>query len=488
MGSKWEMVRIDDIKSLEKYSCVGGPFGSSLSRKHYVDSGVPVIRGVNLSGDSFSESDFVFVSKDKALELQRNMAFRGDLVFTQRGTLGQVALIPEDSKYDRYVVSQSQMKLTVNSEIADPYFVYSYFRTTEAKTLIERSAIVGGVPHINLGILKEFKLKLPPLCVQKRVANISRILDNKITLNRQINQTLEQMAQTLFKSWFVDFDPVMDNALDAGNPIPDELQHRAEARKAVRESEGFKPLPDDVRQLFPDAFEESELGWVPKGWVVSNLSTLIDIKHGFAFKGEYFSDKETSEILLTPGNVKIGGGFKADKFKYYDGPIEDNYVFSEGDMFVTMTDLSKASDTLGYPAIVPDLSGKRLHHNQRLGKVLFSDHPASKEMFVYHNLCSTNYRQNVVGSATGTTVKHTAPKKILAHTVVHTPDGVLESEFERQISVFRKMAAENDKSTNTLTKLRDTLLPKLISGELRLDDIELAVEQEAVSAEQQNER
>lgn len=84
MGSKWTTVSINDIKLPEKYSCVGGPFGSSLSQKHYVDSGVPVIRGTNLAGDIFSESDFVFVSPDKANELQRNMAFRGDIVFTQR--------------------------------------------------------------------------------------------------------------------------------------------------------------------------------------------------------------------------------------------------------------------------------------------------------------------------------------------------------------------------------------------------------------------
>ena len=100
-------------------------------------------------------------------------------------------------------------------------------------------------------------------------------LDKKITLNRQINQTLEQMAQTLFKSWFVDFDPVIDNALDAGNEIPELLQTRAELRQKIRASQDFQPLPADIRALFPAEFEESELGWVPKGWVSAAKSAYL---------------------------------------------------------------------------------------------------------------------------------------------------------------------------------------------------------------------
>lgn len=462
MGSKWEMVCIDDIKSLEKYSCVGGPFGSSLSRKHYVDSGVPVIRGVNLSGDSFSESDFVFVSKDKALELQRNMAFRGDLVFTQRGTLGQVALIPEDSKYDRYVVSQSQMKLTVNSEIADPYFVYSYFRTTEAKTLIERSAIVGGVPHINLGILKEFKLKLPPLCVQKRVANISRILDNKITLNRQINQTLEQMAQTLFKSWFVDFDPVMDNALDAGNPIPDELQHRAEARKTVRESEGFKPLPEDVRQLFPDAFEESELGWVPKGWKPSNVGAEFDVTMGQSPPGSTYNE--------------LGIGIP-----FFQGKTDFGFRYPTNRIFCSEPKrLAEKADTLiSVRAPVGDIN--LAAENCAIGRGLAAArHKSGSPSFTYYAMSNLSTHFEVF-EGEGTVFGSINQKDFKALPQIKVTTDVI-AKFDEHCGVWDKKIEIVSEQIGNLTKLRDTLLPKLISGELRLDEIELAVEQEAVSA------
>ena len=120
---------------------------------------------------------------------------------------------------------------------------------------------------------------LPPLETQKAIAHILGSLDDKIELNRQMNATLEAIAQALFKSWFVDFDPVIDNALAAGNPIPEPLQARAEARKALGDKR--KPLPEAIQQQFPSAFEYSdELGWIPEGWRVNKLNSLLDIRYG----------------------------------------------------------------------------------------------------------------------------------------------------------------------------------------------------------------
>src|SRR5579872_1225116 len=112
-------------------------------------------------------------------------------------------------------------------------------------------------------------------------------------------------------------------------------------------------------------------------WQDSSLGELIDVKHGFAFQGEFIHEEPTGDILLTPGNFAIGGGFKAGKFKYYDGPVPEEFVLAEGDLIVTMTDLSKQSDTLGFPAFVPARQDTRRYlHNQRLGKVLVKDERA----------------------------------------------------------------------------------------------------------------
>ena len=122
---KWPRVKVNSIKAAQRYSLVGGPFGSELTTRDYVEEGVPVIRGVNLPEDRlFNDDEFVYVREEKAEQLIANNAYPGDVVFTQRGTLGQVGLIPTESRFPRYVISQSQMKLTVNSEKTEAHFVY----------------------------------------------------------------------------------------------------------------------------------------------------------------------------------------------------------------------------------------------------------------------------------------------------------------------------------------------------------------------------
>ncbi|WP_082783766.1 restriction endonuclease subunit S [Acetobacter malorum] len=142
------------------------------------------------------------------------------------------------------------------------------------------------------------------------------------------------------------------------------------------------------------------------------LSDLIEIKHGFAFKGEFFSDIPTAYVLATPGNFAIGGGFQWGKMKYYNGALPDGYCLSEGDIIVTMTDLSKEADTLGYAASVP-ASTDILLHNQRIGKII----PKKKEVnirFIYWLMRSPDYRDEILASYTGSTVKHTSPSRILS--------------------------------------------------------------------------
>ncbi|MDE0041499.1 MAG: restriction endonuclease subunit S [Candidatus Poribacteria bacterium] len=148
-------------------------------------------------------------------------------------------------------------------------------------------------------------------------------------------------------------------------------------------------------------------------WPKKSLGELIEIKHGFAFKGEFFQEEVCKNILLTPGNFAIGGGFKSEKFKFYGGAVPNEYVLRQGDLIVTMTDLSKNADTLGYPAIIPlSDEGYRFLHNQRLGKVIITNSDLLDYGYLYYLMCGRTYRHEVLASATGTTVKHTAPERI----------------------------------------------------------------------------
>jgi type I restriction enzyme, S subunit len=147
-------------------------------------------------------------------------------------------------------------------------------------------------------------------------------------------------------------------------------------------------------------------------WPEVRLGDLVDVKHGFAFEGQFFRDEPTSDVLLTPGNFAIGGGFKDDKLKYYDGPVPEEFLLSAGELLLSMTDLSKETGTLGYPALVPESSGLRYLHNQRLGRVLIRDRALLDRGFLYYILCTPAYRHEVLAGATGTTVKHTSPSRI----------------------------------------------------------------------------
>jgi type I restriction enzyme S subunit len=165
----WRLVTVQQVAANDDDACTGGPFGSSLIRADYVATpGVPIIRGNNLLAKraSFRDEDFVFVTDAKAEALRRNLAFPGDIVFTQRGTVGQVAQIPRTARYPRYIISQSQMKLTVNEGVVDPTYLVNYFLSPRGKLDLRARTLATGVPHINLSILKAFPLVLPPLPLQ----------------------------------------------------------------------------------------------------------------------------------------------------------------------------------------------------------------------------------------------------------------------------------------------------------------------------------
>lgn len=153
---------------------------------------------------------------------------------------------------------------------------------------------------------------------------------------------------------------------------------------------------------------------VHKGWKDVRLGDYVSIKHGFAFKGEYFTEEPNENVLLSPGNFNIGGGFKPDKFKYYKGEIPENYVLKTDDLIVTMTDLSKEGDTLGYPAKIPQSNKYKYLHNQRLGLIQFQSSEIDKN-FLYYLMCTKTYQRSIVNSASGSTVRHTSPTKIASY-------------------------------------------------------------------------
>jgi type I restriction enzyme, S subunit len=250
MNSNWKEWRVEDLA--ERVAM--GPFGSSIRVDTFVPNGVPVISGRHLNGSRLVEDEFNYVSLEHADRLKNSNAYRGDVVFTHAGNIGQVAVIPETSRFTRYVLSQRQFKLTPRTDIADPRFLAYYFTSPKGRRQLLANASSTGVPSIARPVtyLRSLRIFLPPIEEQRAIASVLGVLDDKIELNRRMSETLEALARAIFTSWLVDFDPV---------------RAKADGRQPVG-------MDAETAALFPDSLEDSPLGPIPSGWHATELREL----------------------------------------------------------------------------------------------------------------------------------------------------------------------------------------------------------------------
>ncbi len=239
-------------------------------------------KNVTKSGFQFQETLFINETKDR--ELRAGKLKYGDIVLTTRGTVGNVAYYDNNNPYKHIRINSGMIIIRADNKLWNPKFLYFILKSELLKEQIINLISGSAVPQLPARDIRKFILPVINRSLQNKITNIISDINDKVNLNIEINQTLEKMSQTLFKSWFVDFDPVIDNALDAGNPIPEALQARAELRQKVRNSTDFKPLPAEIRSLFPSEFEETELGWVPGGWETNRLENILELAYGKALK------------------------------------------------------------------------------------------------------------------------------------------------------------------------------------------------------------
>jgi restriction endonuclease S subunit len=298
-----------------------------------------------------------------------------------------------------------------------------------------------------------------------------------------MNATLEGMAQALFKSWFVDFDPVIDNALAAGNPIPDELAPRACLRASHRQAEVRRqalsdrktgttqqgsfdnPTLSDRQSLFPDAFQKTEsMGWIPEGWEETCVGNHVSLQRGTTYKSKLKG--LPGPYLLGLGAIQRNGGFKEGKLMTYGGESPAKITIGPGGIFVSLKDLTQAADLLGSVArIPPHIASGRL--TQDTVALVFDKAPISKD-YLYNALLTPRYRDYCRNYSTGTTNLGLAREDFFSYPVPK-PGHSVQEIYDNFVSGNQKKHEVNTAEANSLTKLRDTLLPRLIAGVLRID-------------------
>jgi len=449
MGSDWPIKSIEEIAAPEPRAFAMGPFGSNIKTDNFVPAGVPVIRGQNLNAERFSDSDFVYLTEEKADELAASNAFPGDLVFTHRGTLGQVGIIPSHAKYARYVVSQSQMKLKCDSSKVDPLFLFYFFRAPQGQYELLSNTSTTGVPAISrpLTTLKSIKVPIPPISDQRAIAHILGSLDDKIELNRKMNETLEAMARAIFKSWFVDFDPVYAKV------------------------EGRDPgLPKEIADLFPDSFEDSELGEIPRGWKVIELSKVADVIDCLHSKKP--ERQETGKILLQVFNVGFDGMIDlSDKYFISDEDYSKWISRMEalpGDLVITKT------GRVGAIAQIPQ--GLRCALGRNIVGIRAKEGILGPR-FLRDCMFSDIFKHEIISKTSQGTILQSLHVKHIEKLRIITPPPVLNNSYEEIVGSIHSKRESSSAESNNLASLRDTLLPKFISGELYVPDVEKYIEE-----------
>ena len=225
------------------------------------------------------------------------------------------------------------------------------------------------------------------------------------------------------------------------------------------------PAPQtELRTAGKMVFNEELEKEIPEGWEVKKINSIAKVKHGYAFLGEDFSEVETEKVLVSPGNFKISGGFNFEKNKFYLGQINKNYILKKNDLIVNMTDLSKAGDTLGNTAFIPNISFKILLHNQRVGLFCFDEH--FYNYYVYLLTQSKEYKHYILGTATGTTVRHTSPDRICDYDFIKPNMDILVT-FNKIIEPIMNKIGLQISIKYKLTQLESLLLSRLATLEGR---------------------
>ncbi|MDW5290921.1 restriction endonuclease subunit S [Formosa sp. PL04] len=326
--------------------------------------------------------------------------------------------------------------------VSDKLFLYYLAIYPELRNVAMQSMTgSSGRQRVQIDVLKNSIFNLPPLAEQKAIAKILGDLDAKIELNRKMNETLEAMAQALFQSWFVDFDPVIDNALKAGHAIPEALQHKAEIRKEViakrhaeLDSASHPELPKDIQNLFPNAFEYNENldKWIPEGWEVVKFDNVVEVKYGKDHK-------------------KLGEGV----FPCYG---------SGGIMrYVNETICNKETVLIPRKGTLTNLMYVRKPF-WSVDTMFFTTYKeANFVKYIFYFLQKFNFLEMNVGSA----VPSMTTKVLNSLDLIKPTTKILEC-FEREVEMFLSKKESNTTQSESLIKQRDTLLPQLISGKLKL--------------------
>lgn len=413
------------------------------------DSGIPLITAKVIKGGRI-ETPTEFIAPDSyGAWMRRGLPKAGDVVLTVEAPLGEVAQLG----HEKVALAQRVVTLRGKTDLLDNSYLLYLLQTNEMQEQLQARATGTTVLGIKQSELRKVLLNLPPMSVQKSAAATLKTIDDRITLLRETNATLEAIAQAIFKSWFVDFDPV----------------------RAKMEGRAPEGMDEATAALFPDSFEESELGPVPRGWQVVTIGELCNVTIG----GLWGKDtKENADLVpaICLRGVDLESlraiGFAADApVRWVKPTAMDRRRFSESEVLIASSGAGPCGRPLWAGTDFESIYGKPVIFSNFV-KRLWCGSPA-KAIFVDRLLSEMRHSREIWNYINGTSVPNLDEKLLLSTKKIVVPtNGVLESFEQIARAIYNKLYSQH---AQTLTSLRDTLLPRLISGKLRLPEAENAI-------------
>ena len=395
-----------------------GPFGSQLHKEDYVEVGTPIVTVEHLGNRTFTEQNLPKVSDGDKKRLEKYVLSPGDIVFSRVGSVDRCSYV--DERHSGWMFSGRCLRIRP-SEYINPLYLYYYFCLEEVRQFVRNIAVGATMPSINTKLLGEVPVSVPSIQTQRRIAAILSSLDDKIELNNKINANLEQQAQALFRAWFVDFEPFG--------------------------------------------------GKMPEDWRSISLSAIADFVSGYSYKGGELQPSTTA--MVTIKNFDRVGGFKLDGFKELmpSNKIKRCHYTEMFDTVVAHTDLTQKAEVIGNAETILNLSGyKSIVFSMDLVKVVPKAGGISKFLLAAL-LKDPRFKAHCLAYVSGTTVLHLSKKALPDYMLSFPKNWEVLAPLDTALTAFyTKMATLVDENCR-LRVLRDTLLPKLMSGEIDVSDV-----------------
>ena len=383
--------------------------------------GIPLITAKIVKGGRILEPTEFIPFEDYDERMQRGIPKSGDVVITTEGPLGEVGQL-DDRKLS---IGQRLIALRGKKGLLDNTYLKFLLMSGYVQNQLLARQTGTTVSGIKQAELRKIDLLIPPITIQHRIAEILSALDDKIELNRQVNATLEATVQAIFKEWFVDFN-----------------------------------FPSMTGKLI-----ESELGMIPEEWRVGKLGEVCELIKGVSYSSDEL--QPSNKALVTLKSINRQGGFNSSGFKEYNGKYKSSQCLIEGDLIFAQTDITQNADVIGSPAIVENpFDYEKLIASLDIVKCKpTNEMPSSRTL--YYFLQRKEFKDYCLSQTNGSTVLHLRSSEIPNYSMI-IPCRRMLIKFDSLATTFTQNIFDNNRQNRILSELRDTLLPKLMCGEINL--------------------